>query len=207
MTVVWVKQSASAVISLGPFLDKTDGVTEETGLVSALDHASTGIKLAKNGGALTIRHATVTPTTYDANGFYRVTLDATDTNTLGLLLVSFNEAATCLPVWLYCAVLPANVYDSLVGGSDYLAVDTVQFLGSAVLTNGTPGVIKSALAEISVGGLIQLSNAVIGKIAENGFDADSITPAALDKIAEGLGLPVAIAEQIPPTDTNNPKEF
>ena len=51
--------------------------------MSALDHASTGIMLAKNGGTLTIRHATVTASTYDAHGCYKVTLDTTDTATLG----------------------------------------------------------------------------------------------------------------------------
>jgi len=39
---MWLRQSTSVVISFGPFLDKTDGVTLETGLVSAIDHATTG---------------------------------------------------------------------------------------------------------------------------------------------------------------------
>jgi len=129
---LFLKQSTAAVVSFGPFLDKTDGVTEETGLVSALDHATTGIKLSKNGGALTIRHATVTATTYDAYGMYRVTLDTTDTGTLGTLRMAFNEAATCLPVWQDFMVLPANVYDSLVGGSDYLDVSAVQLAGQTI---------------------------------------------------------------------------
>ena len=82
---LFLKQSTAVVISFGPFVDKTDGVTLEVGLVSALDHATTGIWLSKNGGALTVRHASVTATTYDAYGCYRVTLDTTDTATLGTL--------------------------------------------------------------------------------------------------------------------------
>lgn len=138
-----LKQSTSVVIEFGPFIDKTDGVTLETGLVSALDHASTGILLSKNGGALTIRHATVTATTYDAHGCYRVTLDTTDTNTLGRLRVIYTDAATCLPVWDDFAILAANVYDSLVGGGDVLDVSVTQLLGTAWLTPavaGTPDV-------------------------------------------------------------------
>lgn len=127
-----LKQSTAKVVSFGPFLDKSDGVTEETGLVSALDHGTTGIKLSKNGGALTIRHATVTATTYDAYGMYLVTLDTTDTNTLGTLRMAFNEAATCLPVWQDFMVLPANVYDSLVGGTDALDVSAIQLAGQTI---------------------------------------------------------------------------
>src|SRR3990167_10484314 len=106
-----LRQATAKVISFGPFLDKTDGVTLEVGLVSALDHGTTGIKLSKNGGALTIRNAAVTATTYDAYGNYLVTLDTTDTNTLGTLRIQFIETATCLPVWLDCMVLPANIWD------------------------------------------------------------------------------------------------
>lgn len=137
-----LKQSTAVVLSFGPFLDKTDGVTPETGLVSALDHASTGVKLSKNGGALTIRHASVTASSYDGYGNYLLTLDTTDTNTLGTLRVQFIETATCLPVWLDCMVMPANVWDSLYG-ADYLQVDQLQWLGTqvaAVDTNGYPKV-------------------------------------------------------------------
>ena len=133
-----LKQSTAVVVSFGPFVDKTDGVTPETGLVSALDHASTGIKLSKNGGALTIRNAAVTATTYDGYGNYRVTLDTTDTNTLGTLRIQFIETATCLPVWLDCMVLPANIWDSLYG-ADLLQVDVTQLLGTAWLAPGVAG--------------------------------------------------------------------
>lgn len=112
-----LKQSTAVVLTFGPFLDATDGVTLETGLVSALDHASTGIMLAKNGGTLTIRHATVTASTYDAHGCYKVTLDTTDTGTLGQLRVIYTDAATCLPVWKDCFVVAAQAYDDTLNGS------------------------------------------------------------------------------------------
>jgi hypothetical protein len=96
---MYLKQSTSVVINFGPFVDATDGKTLETGLVSALDNATTGIMLSKNGGTLAVRHATVTASTYDAHGCYKVTLDTTDTGTLGSLRVIYTDAATCLPVW------------------------------------------------------------------------------------------------------------
>src|SRR3990172_7508217 len=159
---MWLKQSTSVVISFGPFVDKTDGVTLEVGLVSALDHASTGIFLSKNGGALTIRNATVTASTYDAYGNYRVTLNTTDTGTLGTLRVQFSEAATCLPVWQDFMVVPANVYDSIIGGSDNLQVDTIQWLGTACATPTTNGVPEVDVTHVS--GTSQTAGDVCGKL-------------------------------------------
>ncbi len=139
---IFLKQSTAVVVNFGPAVDKTNGVDLETGLVTALDHASTGILLSKNGGTLTIRHASVTATTYDAHGFYKVTLDSTDTASLGVLKVVYTDAATCLPIWLDCMVMPANIWDSLYG-ADFLQVDQAQWLGvtvAAVDTNGYPKV-------------------------------------------------------------------
>jgi len=136
---MWLKQSTQVVVSFGPFLDKTDGVTLETGLVSAIDHATTGAMLSKNGGALTIRSQAVTASTYDARGDYRVTLSTTDTNTLGTLRMVFEEAATTLPVWQDFMVVPANVWDSLFG-ADALQVDVAQWLGTAAATPTVAGV-------------------------------------------------------------------
>ena len=190
---LFFKQSTAVVVSFGPFLDKTDGVTEETGLVSALDHGTTGIKLSKNGGALTIRHATVTATTYDAYGNYRVTLDATDTNTLGTLRMSFNEAATCLPVWQDFMVLPANIYDSLVSGSDLIDVSMTQILGTAVSSPATAGILDVNVKNIdndaaSASGTVTFPNATLASttnitaaagIAVSSIGANVITAASI----------------------------
>jgi len=143
-----LKQSTAVVIQFGPFLDKTDGVALEVGLVSALDHASTGILLSKNGGTQTIRSATVTASTYDAHGCYKVTLNTTDTNTLGSLRVIYTDATICLPVWQDFHVVAANIYDSLVGGGDVLDVSLTQVNGAA--TTATLDTIKSDTAAVKV---------------------------------------------------------
>lgn len=135
----YLKQSTAVVIPFGPALLPADGVTLVTSLVSALDHASTGIFLCKNGGAAAIRHATVTATTYDAYGSYLVTLDTTDTATLGRLRVMFAAAASTLPIWEDFTVLSANIYDSLVAGTDLFDVSVTQLLGTAWLAPGVAG--------------------------------------------------------------------
>ena len=129
-----LKQStAGQVIEFGPAVDETDGVTLQTGLVSAFDNATTGIMLSKNGGTLAVRNATVTATTYDAHGTYKVTLDATDTNTLGRLRIIYTDAATLLPIWEDCEVMPANIYDSIYG-ADTLNADVILVEGSDATT-------------------------------------------------------------------------
>lgn len=129
---IWLKQStASQEIPLGYFLDSTDGDTEET----ALTIANTDIKIWKTG-ATTLANKNSGGATHISNGIYYCTLDATDTNTLGPMVVFVHESGA-LATKVECLVLPANVYDSLVGGSDNLQVDTTQWLGTAVTLSGT----------------------------------------------------------------------
>jgi hypothetical protein len=123
-----LKQSTAVTIMFGPFVDKTDGVTLKTDstTITDIDHASTGIFLSKNGGTAAIRHATVTASVADAYGMMKVTLDTTDTNTLGTLDVLFAKAATYLPVFKRFMVVPANVYESLVAGTEWLETTTLR---------------------------------------------------------------------------------
>ena len=115
---IYLKQStASQEIPLGYFLDSTDGNTEET----ALTIANTDIKLWK-AGATTLANKNSGGATHISNGVYYAVLDATDTNTLGSLIV-FCHVAGALSVKVECVVLTANVYDSLIGGGDLLDVE------------------------------------------------------------------------------------
>ena len=133
-----LKQStASQVIHFGPFVDKTDGVAFQTDLVGTganqLENTSSGILIGKNGGTLAARNSAAA-SSYDAYGMYKVTLNATDTNTCGRLLVAFGNAADVLPVWKYFTVVPANVYESLVLGVEWLEVTS---LANKVGVSGT----------------------------------------------------------------------
>jgi len=120
----FLKQSTAFTFRIGPFLDDTDGKTAETGLtISQAD-----IQISKAGGAFAQTSAAPT-TTHDVDGWYQCPLTATDTETLGSLTVQIIVAGA-LPVWEHFMVLPSNVYDSLIGGSDYLQTDTVQVEGS-----------------------------------------------------------------------------
>ncbi len=129
----WLKQSTAADVVIGPFVDDTDGKTPETGLtISQAD-----CQLSKNGGAVAQKND-ATSASHLGGGHYKVPLNATDTGTLGRLRLYVNETGA-LPVWLDFMVVPANVYDSLIGGSDALQVDVSQWNNSAVATPATAG--------------------------------------------------------------------
>ncbi len=119
---MYLKQSTTANIKLGPFVDKTDGVTPETAL-------SLTVKVSKNGAALAARNS-ATAIAHDADGYYTVELNATDTATLGRLKVTATDSSNALPVFQNFMVLPANTYDSLIGGSDLLQVDLQEINGN-----------------------------------------------------------------------------
>lgn len=145
----FLKQSTAATIALGPFVDATDGVTAET----ALTIAQADIRLSKNGAAFAQTN-NATGATHMENGHYSVPLDTTDTATLGRLKVAVNESGA-LPVWVEFMVVPANVYDGLVAGTDNLQVDTVQIGGTTQTANDVGADVDAILvdtAEIGVAG-------------------------------------------------------
>lgn len=124
----WLRQStASQEIKLGPFVNSTDGNTQEI----ALTIANTDIKLTK-GGSTTETNKNSGGATHVANGRYTVTLDATDTNTLGILEVDCHPTGA-LPSHRSYMVLPADVYDALVAGTGNLSV----LLAAGAITNAS----------------------------------------------------------------------
>src|SRR3972149_4100303 len=103
------QSTASQEIPLGYFVDSTDGNTEETGLTIA----NTDILIWKTG-ATTLAAKTSGGATHISNGIYYAVLDATDTNTIGPLVV-FVHVAGALTVRVECVVYDEAVYDVMFG--------------------------------------------------------------------------------------------
>lgn len=120
MTIRLKQSTASQEVPLGYFVDSTDGNTEET----ALSIANTDIKLWK-AGATTLANKNSGGATHISNGIYYAVLDATDTDTLGPLVL-FVHVTGSLPVRLECEVMPANVYESLIAGTEWLEATTLR---------------------------------------------------------------------------------
>jgi hypothetical protein len=168
----YLRQSTASVIPFGPFVDKTDGVTLEVGagIITSIDHATTGIFLSKNGGAGAIRHQNVTASTLDAYGMFLVTLDTTDTNTIGRIRVMMAEAATFLPVYDDFVVLDEAVYDVLFGTTAPSTLTGVAQTGdSYAIVNGDHG-------------LVSIQDDVDAILLDTGTDGVIIPQAQADKI-------------------------
>lgn len=100
-----LRQSTAVDVLIGPFVDLTDGATSETGETPT-------VKLSKNGQALAAK-SDVTVPVHDADGYYNCEFDATDTNTVGTLILTVAKSATALPVRHEFQVVETVVYDSL----------------------------------------------------------------------------------------------
>jgi len=120
--MTWIKQSTARTIIVGPVLD-ADGAAKT-------DEVVANIKITKNG---TVGAADGSATlTHDHAGKYKLALTANDVDTLGVLEISLNSGTNDMPMSRF-NVVAANVFDSLVSGSDYLDISVVQWLGTAPL--------------------------------------------------------------------------
>jgi hypothetical protein len=157
-----LKQSTAAQeISIGPFLDSTDGDSEETGL----SIANTDVRLKKGTANWASKNSG--GGTAEEHGNYAITLDATDTATLGILEI-FVHKSGALAVWKTCFVLEANEYDSLVG-ADVKQVDITQ------VRNSTINTLISGRVDVSV-----------GAAAADTITASSLATDAITEIQTGL---------------------
>ena len=152
---MYAKQSTAKTFIVGPILD-ADGVAKTDEVVASIKVTKNGTVGAPNG-ASTLTH--------DHTGNYKYLANAGDVDTLGEVVFSLNSGTNAMaPVRFQ--VLPANVYDSLVSGSDLLDANASQLGGTAqtgrdvgasvLLSAGsgagqldfTSGVVKSNLAQI-----------------------------------------------------------
>ena len=161
-----LKQSTAVTVKLGPFLDASDGVTAETSLTIS----QSDVLLSKNFGAFAQKGDT-SSATHDAGGWYGVPLSTTDTGTLGPLQIHVNESGA-LPVWDQYMVVAANVYDSIVAGSDYLQVDSYQIAGSTTAASN-----QSTAALTMQTGTVDTAGA---SATTTMFETSSITEATAD---------------------------
>lgn len=116
-----LKQATAKTIEFGPFLNSTDGDTEEPGL----SLVAADILVSKDHATLTAKSDTTNPTG-GSNAHYQVTLNGTDTGTLGKLRVWCHKSGT-LAVWEDFIVVTANVYQAFaVVGTERLQVNVIQ---------------------------------------------------------------------------------
>jgi hypothetical protein len=130
-----LKADTEVKVRIGPFVDKIDGLTPETGItVSGADEA----ELLKHNGAATVDISSNTwATITNCDGWYDLTLTAGNLDTEGLLTVIVQDDSICLPVFSHFMVVNANVYDSLFAGSTLFQKAAKLLVNKAVQNKST----------------------------------------------------------------------
>jgi hypothetical protein len=118
-----LKANTEVKVVVGPFVDKDDGLTPETGVtLGAADEA----ELLKHGSdTVTDISGATWAAISNADGYYVLTLTSALTDTEGMLTVVVNDDSVCLPVLARFMVLSQAAYDSKYAAKDsgYMDVD------------------------------------------------------------------------------------
>lgn len=170
--MLYLRQStASQSVLIGPFVDETDGNTAETGLT--IDAAD--IRLSKNGANIVGKNSG--GGTHDELGYYAITLDATDTDTVGRLQLMVHESGA-LPVYHEFQVLEEAAFDAIFASSAAPATAA----GVTAVETDTQD-IQSRLPAALVSGRIDAS---VGAMAANTLTASALAADAVTEIQSGL---------------------
>ena len=154
----YLRKNTAVIVTVGPFYDKTDGVTIETAL-TITNESITLVADTDAGSAPTNILDNVTGATSgtdndlnyisgnDAAGMMQLELSQANTNRNGRLLLSITDAANHCPVFHEFMILPELVYDSLILGTDALQVDTIQISGTSQTANDVGADVNDILAD------------------------------------------------------------
>lgn len=148
----FLRTNTAVIVTVGPFYDKTDGVTIETALTITNERltltADTDDGAAPTNILDNITGATAA-TANDLNyitgndaGMMQLELSAANTNRLGRMFLSITDAANHVPVFHEFMVLPAMIYDAFILGTDVLDASVTQILGTAAATPATAGILE-----------------------------------------------------------------
>lgn len=170
----FLRQNTAIILTVGPFYDRTDGVTIETALTITNERitltADTDAGSAPTNVLDNVTGAT-SGTSNDLNyitgndaGMMQLELAAADTNRVGRMMLSITDAANHVPVFHEFFVLPQAIYDWLTGVIVPLPANVTQFGG----TNLTSA---SGIPEVKV------NNIAANAITATSINADAITDA------------------------------
>ena len=147
----FLRTNTAVIVTVGPFYDKTDGVTIETALTISNERITLTADTDAGSAPTNILDNVTGATSGTANdlnyitgndaGMMQMELAAADTNRLGRMFLSITDAANHVPVFHEFMVLPAMIYDAFVLGTDVLDASMTQILGTAVSSPATAGVL------------------------------------------------------------------
>jgi hypothetical protein len=169
-----IPKSTSRVVMLKLFLS-SDHVTAATGKTVA-------VKISKAGGAFADPNAGATNATEVGNGWYKVTLDTTDTNAEGDLVVR-GTAASCDDAERVFAVVKATN-----GGLTALPDAAAEAAGGLFTRGSGAGQVnQSANGQIDVNTVAMAANVITATaIAADAIGSSELAASAVDEIVDAV---------------------
>lgn len=169
--MMFLRSNTAVIISVGPFYDKTDGVTIETALtitneritlVAETDAGSAPTNILDNvTGATSGTANDLNYITGNDAGMMQLELAAADVNRVGRMRLSITDAANHAPVFHEIFVLPQAIFDWLTGVIVPLPSNMTQILGTAVSAPATAGILDVNLKNIA-NATVSTSSAQLG---------------------------------------------
>ena len=146
----FLRSNTAVIVTVGPFYDKTDGVTIE-GALTITNERITLTADTDAGSAPTLILDNVTGATsgtdndlnYITNtdaGLMQLELSAANTNRVGRMHLTITDAANHVPVFHDFFVLPQAIFDWLTGVIVPLPANVTTWLGTAAATPTTAGI-------------------------------------------------------------------
>ena len=210
----FLRSNTAVIVTVGPFYDKTDGVTiegaltitnERITLTADTDAGSAPTLILDNITGATA--ATANDLNYITNtdaGLMQIELAAADVNRVGRMLLSITDAANHVPVFHEYFVLPAAIFDWLTGVIVPLPANVTTIAGSAVSvttaqlgvnvvnaagTAWASGAITAASIATDAIGAAELADGAItaATFAAGAIDATAIANGAIDAATFAAG--------------------
>lgn len=184
----FLRQNTAVIITVGPFYDKTDGVTIEGSLTitneritmtADTDAGSAPTNILDNvTGATSGTDNDLNYITGNDAGMMQLELSAANTNRVGRMLLSITDAANHVPVFMELFVLPAAIFDWLTGVIVPLPANVTTWLGTAAATPTVAGVpevdvthwLGTAAATPTVAGVPEVDLTHLGGVAQSATD-------------------------------------
>ena len=207
-----LKTNTAVIVAIGPFFDKTDGVTLETGL-TITNEKITLIAETDDGNAPTLILDNITGATsgtsndlnYITNndaGMMQIELSAANLNRLGRVRLIITDAANHVPVWEDFEIVSAQYYDAKYGtgnfsadakaiSGDSTAADNLEAACDGNTYNVGGGAIVAASCTASTPALI--ADAVCDEVISTGHS----TANSLAKIVyDNVNAPIATVDTV-----------
>lgn len=165
----YLRTNTAVIVTVGPFYDKTDGVTIETGLTitneritltADTDAGSAPTNILDNiAGATSGTANDLNYITGNDAGMMQIELAAADVNRLGRMFLSITDAANHVPVFHEFMVMNAALYDAFYASSGGAIPNAVAGASTGLLISGSNAG-TTTLAALTVTGATTLTGNV-----------------------------------------------